>query len=327
MASIKDVAKLANVAKSTVSAVINNNGYVSDKTRKKVEQAMKELNYIPSQLAKNLSTKRSNIVGIVMPDVMHPFFATFIKEAEIELYKKGYMTMICGTVGREKIEQEYLDMLNRRAMDGIIMGVHSLDVEKYKETSRPIVTIDRYISEKIPLVTSNHIQAAALSVDLLLKHNVKKVVQFIGSDKVTALMADDYARCCRELMMEKGIKIDYVQMELNSFKPEDYKKAAEKLFEKYPDVDAVIGVDMAILSVLKEANKKGYRVPEKLKLLAYDGTFVTSINERTLTAIVQPINEMAKVAVTAIIEQIESEQKIVAKKYILDVSIQEGETF
>lgn len=327
MASINDVAKLANVAKSTVSAVINNNGYVSDKTRIKVEKAMKELNYIPSQLAKNLSTKRSNIVGIVMPDVMHPFFATFIKEAEIELNKKGYMTMICGTVGREKIEQEYLDMLNRRAMDGIIMGVHTLDIEKYKETTRPIVTLDRYINEKIPLVTSNHVQAAKLSVDLLLKHNVKHVVQFIGSDQVTALMADDYARCCGELLMKKGIKVDYIQMKLNSFKPEDYDEAAKSLFEKYPDVDAVIGVDMVILSVLKEAKIKEYQVPQKLKLLAYDGTFVTRMNERTLTAIVQPIEEMAKVAVNAVIEQIESENKKEIRNYILDVSVQKGETF
>ena len=71
--------KKANVAKSTVSLVVNNSGYVSAKTRAKVEEAMRELNYVPSQLAKNLSSRRSNIVGIVMPDVMHPFFATFIK--------------------------------------------------------------------------------------------------------------------------------------------------------------------------------------------------------------------------------------------------------
>ena len=101
MASINDVAKKANVAKSTVSLVVNNSGYVSAKTRAKVEEAMRELNYVPSQLAKNLSSRRSNIVGIVMPDVMHPFFATFIKYAELKLFHYGYMTMVCGTIGRE----------------------------------------------------------------------------------------------------------------------------------------------------------------------------------------------------------------------------------
>ena len=77
MASINDVAKLAMVSKSTVSLVVNNKGYVSEETRSKVEKAMKELNYIPSQLARNFSAQKSGIVGIVMPDVMHPFFSTF----------------------------------------------------------------------------------------------------------------------------------------------------------------------------------------------------------------------------------------------------------
>ena len=79
MANINDVAKKAGVSKSTVSIVINNTGYVSEKTRLKVENAMKELNYIPSQIARNFSTDKSNVVGIVMPDIMHPFFSTFIK--------------------------------------------------------------------------------------------------------------------------------------------------------------------------------------------------------------------------------------------------------
>ena len=77
MASIGDVAKLAGVSRSTVSLVCNNKGYVSDETRKKIEKAMKELNYIPSELGRNLKMQKSGIVGIIVPDIAHPFFSTF----------------------------------------------------------------------------------------------------------------------------------------------------------------------------------------------------------------------------------------------------------
>lgn len=73
MASIGDVAKISRVSRSTVSLVCNNKGYVSDETRKKIEKAMKELNYIPSELGRNLKMQKSGIVGIIVPDIAHPF--------------------------------------------------------------------------------------------------------------------------------------------------------------------------------------------------------------------------------------------------------------
>ena len=77
MASIRDVAKLAQVAPSTVSLVLNNKGYVSDASRKKVLDAIKKLNYVPNELARNLYRNSTNIIGIIVPDVAHPFFGAF----------------------------------------------------------------------------------------------------------------------------------------------------------------------------------------------------------------------------------------------------------
>ena len=105
MASIKDVAKRAQVAKSTVSLVVNQTGYVSDETRAKVEQAIQELNYTPSQLGRNLSKNRTNLIGISIPDVSHPFFGTLVKYIEEALYQKGYKTMLCATVEKVNMEQ------------------------------------------------------------------------------------------------------------------------------------------------------------------------------------------------------------------------------
>ncbi|WP_288326562.1 LacI family DNA-binding transcriptional regulator [uncultured Clostridium sp.] len=324
MASINDVAKLAMVSKSTVSLVVNNKGYVSEETRSKVEKAMKELNYIPSQLARNFSAQKSGIVGIVMPDVMHPFFSTFIKYAERYLYEKGYNAMVCGTVGREMIEETYLNMLNRHVMDGIIMGVHTLDVEKYKETTRPIVTLDRFIDADIPMVSSNHKQAAEITTKVLKDRNCKRVVQIIGS-KLANTPTGDYAKYCRMFLEENNIEVCNVETESNSFTIEGYEKAAEKVFKNHPNIDAIIGVDIVILLCLKLALKKGYEVPKDLKLISYDGTYITRLGEKTITSIVQPIESLAKESVKKIIQLIE-DKEIENKKSLLDVSLQAGET-
>ena len=111
MASIRDVARKANVGSTTVSRVLNNSGYVSEETRQKIEEAMRELNYTPNELARNLFHKKTGIIAVLVPSVSHPFFAEFVECLEAELYKQGYKTMLCNTVKEKNAELEYLDML------------------------------------------------------------------------------------------------------------------------------------------------------------------------------------------------------------------------
>ena len=87
MATIKDVAKHADVGIATVSRMINGTGYVSESSRKRIEEAIRELNFIPNERARNLSRKKSGIIGVIIPDFQTPFYASFIRQVEIELYR------------------------------------------------------------------------------------------------------------------------------------------------------------------------------------------------------------------------------------------------
>lgn len=104
MASIKDVAQKAGVGVGTVSRVINGSGYVAADTRKKIEQAISDLEYTPNELARNLFRNRTGIIGVLIPDLDHPFFSAFTRETEVALYKRGYKAMICNTVGSSNRE-------------------------------------------------------------------------------------------------------------------------------------------------------------------------------------------------------------------------------
>ena len=102
MASIRDVAQKAGVGVGTVSRVINGSGYVAEDTRKKIESAIRELEYTPNELARNLFKNRTGIIGVLVPDLDHPFFSAFARETEIALYKAGYKVMICNTIPKKK---------------------------------------------------------------------------------------------------------------------------------------------------------------------------------------------------------------------------------
>ena len=181
MASIKEVAQKAGVGVGTVSRVLNSTGYVSDETRIKVETAMKELNYIPNELARNLLSKKSGIVAIIIPKISHPFFAEVVLYAEAELMKKGYKTMICSTYSEQNYEKEYINMLNRHIVDGIIAGSHMLDFEEYQGVQGPIVALDRFLGENIPVVSTNHKIGGKLAAEELVRNNCRCVLQIQGA--------------------------------------------------------------------------------------------------------------------------------------------------
>ncbi|MDF2569636.1 MAG: transcriptional regulator, LacI family [Sporomusa sp.] len=323
MASIKDVAKLAKVAPSTVSLVLNQKGYVSEISRKKVEAAMQELSYIPSEMARNLSLSRTNIIGIIVPEISHPFFGTFIHAVEAELYGLGYKTMVCSTVQKANAEQDFVDMLRRRTMDGIIMGAHSLELDIYRNINRPIVAFDRFINDEIPIIHADHQNGGRIAAKAFLKHECHHIVQIIGARKVSS-PANKHHEVFKQILCESGIVVDTIEMAWNAFEPIDFSKIVENLFTEYPDVDGILGPDLAICSCLRLAEHYGRNVPADLRLVAYDGTYVTRMGSRTITAVVQPISLLAHFAAEKMIALIRGE--LGEKLQALPVSLQQGDT-
>lgn len=184
MARIKDVAQRAQVGVGTVSRMLNGSGYVAEETREKIEQAMRELNYTPNELARNLYRKRTGIIAVMVPNVSNPFFAEFVDCVEEDLYDAGYKMMLCNTAKAHNAELEYLDMLNRHIVDGVISGVHSLDIAEYRKVQKPIVALDRYLDEEIPVVAVDHASGGRMAAEELLRCSCRNILHFCGSTAV-----------------------------------------------------------------------------------------------------------------------------------------------
>ena len=267
MVGMRDVAKKAGVSLSTVSLVVNGTGYVSDDMRDRVQRAMNALNYVPNELARNLYHNRTNMVGVIVPTIRHPFFATFTASLQHMLAGQGLSTMLCSTADAENGEAEYVEMLRRHIMDGIVMSAHTAHTPDYwTSIHRPIVAFDRVLGEGIPSVGSDHEQGGRLIADLLIRTGARHVVMIGGPrdqffdlaargevedvfdlEKTTFPTVRYYLTLEQELM-KAGIRYEYVEAgEVMDF--DGYRRAVGETLDRVgPDgVDAVVSSDRGLL--------------------------------------------------------------------------------
>lgn len=329
MATIQDVARHANVGVGTVSRVLSGNGYVKEETRCRVQASIEALDYTPNEMARNLFFRKSGIVAVIVPEVGHPFFAQFVNASEKFLCEKGYQTMICNTYYAKNYEQRYLEMLKQQRVDGIIFGAHTaLDVSQYESVRRPIVAMDRNLGDNIPCVGVDHKEGGRLAAEELIRSGCRNVFQLWGTVDGDEVYTPSIVRhkVFEEVMKEHGIacrSANYVSSFSSGIS--DYQESAEKLLEDYPDIDGVFATDMMIMAVLQSALARKKRVPEDLKLVAYDGTCGVFLTTPKITTIAQPIDSLAREAVQLVVDLIEGKPKV-NKKVELKVTLRSGDT-
>ena len=221
---IKDVAKVAGVSPTTVSRVLNNRGYISEETRKKVYDAMEKIGYHPNELAKNFFRQKTNIIGLILPDISISFYAEETKYIEEHLYKNGYKLMLCNAYNSKEREKEYINMLQRNKVDGIIIGSHTLEIEDYLKIDMPIVALDRYLGENIPIVSADHIQGGILAANHLINCGCKNVVQFAGTSVLNS-SANKRHISFEKVMNDSNVNVHTI--ETSKLSHEDYAEILE----------------------------------------------------------------------------------------------------
>ena len=325
MSSIQEVAKKAGVGVGTVSRVINDSGYVSEKTRKKVEEVIEELNYKPNELARNLFRNRTNIVAVITPAIGNPYYATLCSEVENRLRKYGYKTMLCNTIGEATNEEAYLEMLERNMVDGIITGTHTLYYSSYKKIKGPIVGFDTpKLNDDILIVTVDHEKGGILAAKALIESGCKEVLQFTDATTKNYPFIKRHKAFAKEIKKAGLICREY-KPKMDNFEEKFIQENIEEAFSMYPNVDGVFATDTHALLYMKKALSMGMRVPQDLKVVAYDGTFILNTAYPSPSAIVQPIDKLAKVAVDSLHAIINGE-KVDRKTKVLDIEFRQGMT-
>lgn len=301
---IKDVALRANVSVATVSRVLNKRGYISEEMYKKVYSAMDELDYHPNQIARSLFLHRTYYVGLIIPDVSHPFFSQLTKEVELRFNSKGYKLMLCNTIGKTDREREYLGMLRENKVDGIVIGSHLLETDDYLKANLPIVSIDMDLGPEIINISSNHEKGGEIAAKTLIENGCKNVVQIMGNKKVKTtshLRHEVFQR----VMEENGCSCTTLELENREFSTDEYRKISNQLFSSEIQIDGVFAVDTIAARVIQAAHERGIRIPEDLKIVGYDGTEIADLTYPKLTTIYQSYRDIASSIVDTLCELID----------------------
>ena len=215
-------------------------------------------------------------------------------------------------------------MLQRSRVDGIIIGSHTLEIEDYLKINLPIIALDRYLGENIPVICADHVQGGRLAAKHLIDCGCKNVVQFAGYNKVK-LPANKRHLEFTKTMIENNINFKTIEMGLNSFTNEENLDYIDYMFENYKNIDGVFATDNIATLVVKEAMKRGKKIPDDLKVVGYDGTKNSELFNPILTTIKQPIKEICIDAVDKLIKLIDG-QWIEEKEINHTITLIKGET-
>ncbi|WP_424766619.1 LacI family DNA-binding transcriptional regulator [Paenibacillus sp. sgz302251] len=324
MATIHDVAKKAKVSVTTVSRVLNNRGYISEATRAKVFKTMEELNYQPNEIARSLLRKQSNVIGLILPNVAHPFFSELTNHIESYAYEHGFKMLLCNSQLDPVKEKDYIEMLKRNRVDGIIMGSHTLQVEEYKHLSSPIVTFDRQISKEIPYISSDNYAGGSLAASLLIDKGCRKIAHICGNLELQ-LLANKRTEAFQAIVNANHVEHLIIQTDMNVFDQMQYEEIMRQLFQEHPDIDGIFATsDIIAAFAIKESAAAGKRIPEDIKIIGYDDINAAKWMMPAITTIKQPIAQMAQKAVDLIMGQM-SEEPFAAEN-ILPVKLVERAT-
>lgn len=307
MASIREVAKKAGVAACTVSRVLNGTASVAPETRQKIECAMKELDYIPNELARGMFRQRAGIIAMLVPSIRHPFFASLADCIEKQLYLRGYKLMLCSTSGEADREREYLGFLKSNIVDGVIMAVNSLDREEYASYAKPMVMLDYFVNDKIPLVTADHRMGGALAAQEFIRRGCRLVLHLCDEEMADKVASFESHQELERILEEHGIESRRIGIRWNHVDMESYTEEARKFLKEYPRADGVMAADMAAVAFVNAARESGRKVPEEFCVVAFDGTYVVDMNGRSIPSVVQPVSRMAEKVVEIMAQILEKQ--------------------
>lgn len=324
MVTLKDVAKETGLTVSTVSRVLNNRGYISEETRQKVYAAMKKLNYHPNEVARSLSKKSTNTIGIIVPHIKHPYFAELISNLENEAYKQNHKIFLFNSQEKDEKEKEYLEMCSSNRVSGVILCSGNIAVQEFDSLNIPLVTIERYLENGTAAVECDNYQGGSLAAKHLIASGCKHLLHFSGIHE-TAMPADQRAIGFSDICKLSDIHYKEVSTSAFQYNHLEYHKEIESVLKNNPQVDGIFASsDIIAAQILQVCRSLGINVPEQMKIVGFDDVDLASLTTPSITTIHQPVKEMARLAIKLVVSS--SEGDIVPKRSILPVSLVKRET-
>ncbi|WP_179333596.1 LacI family DNA-binding transcriptional regulator [Winogradskyella costae] len=319
--TLKQIARELDVSISTVSKALRNSAEISEDTKQKVQAFAKLYNYRPNNIALSLKNRRTNTIGIIIPEIVHHFFSKVISGVELVANKRGYNVII--GLSNESFSKEVInmEMLANGSIDGFILSMSKetlklQDYHHFNETmtqGMPIVMFDRVVSEvKCDKVIVDDFNGAKKAVEKLIDNGCKSIALITTKDYVSVgkLRTQGYLEALEEHQMppkaELILKIDEsLDYEAHL---EALEKEIEQLFQFNPKLDGVFAVnEIYALLAMKVARRLGLDVPNDVQVIGFTDGVLSKHATPSLTTVSQHAQRMGEKAAELLINKLESE--------------------
>lgn len=311
--TIKDIAKKLNISVATVSRAMRNSQEIKRETKEAVLKAAKELDYHPNLLASSLSSKKSKVIGVVVPTINRHFWSNSIAGIENIAYEKDYKVMIFQSSESYKKEKEIVETLANSRVDGIIMAF-SKETRRYDhvrdimDRGIPILLFERVCNDVKTCKIYTDDQAAAKELTEHLIARNRKRIAYIGGPLTLGVCQDRLSGYHEALTTNGFDRLPQLEMELDDFSYEVAGEALRKLWNNDLKPDAVFCfADILAIGVLHAAQKLGIRVPEELAIAGFGNDITGQFISPSITTMAQPSFEMGELAAQMLLETISSE--------------------
>jgi LacI family transcriptional regulator len=306
MATIKDVAASAGVSYSTVSHVINKTRPISEQSRTKVEAAIRQLNYVPSAVARSLRHQATSTIGLLIPNNTNPFFSELAHGIEEGCYLNDYSVILCNSDDDPTREETHLRVLLEKRIDGLIVGSTGDDqplARSLRQSGVPLVMVDREIPGlKADLVQVDHTIGGYLAARHLVDLGHRGMGCIAGPS--SAVSSAERLQGYKKALRVSALPCRSEWIIESDFTTEGGYKAATILVGK-PDLTAIFACnDLMAIGVLRYAAEAGLRVPRDLSVIGFDGIELGRYVYPALTTISQSIRKLGKLAAVTLIRRI-----------------------
>ena len=295
-ATIKDIAKETGLGLATISSYLNG-GNVREKNKLKIEAAIEELHFEVNEVARGLKTNKTKMAGIIIPELNNIFCAEIITEVEDILRTHGYATMICDCRTDAKREEEAVDFLNKRRVDGLILMPSSHTgrfLRPFMSKNKPVILLDRKFQDlECDSVLVDNSGAARDAVHRLIRAGHENIGIIAGPEG-------------REAMMEAGIKPQESLIIRRSYTIAGGAEGMKALTERNPHMTAVLASNYELtMGAVIEANELGIRIPGQLSFIGFDNVEFARACVPELSIVTQPTKEIGRQVAETMLQKLE----------------------
>ena len=320
MANIKDVAIHAGVSVTTVSHVVNGTRFVSEGARLRVVDAVRELSYVPSAVARSLKHNTTRTFGMVIPNNSNPYFAEIIRGVEDRCFAAGYNVILCNSNDDPQRQASYLRVLAEKRIDGLIFVASGTDAvvrATLQDFKTPMVLLDRDVSGMhCDLVEVDHVVGGELATRHLLDLGHPRVACISGPPGLSP--SSQRRAGWKQALADAGVDRAEADLARGDFTARGGYLAMQQLLRRKPRPTAVfVCNDLMAFGALNAASVEGVRVPEELSIVGFDDIELAAYSSPPLTTIAQPKLRIGTLAAELLLERV-GQNRVDGRRIILD---------